>query len=169
MISSRLLDLVRRVVPARFVRYAAGSAVASVTSAMVLAAAYRGFGTGPRVASTIAFVAGAIVNFLIYRFWAWKLRDRAGVGRDFWKFAIVSVTTALIALGTTTLADAYARQAGFSGTERTLIVEAAYFGAFGVMFVAKFLVLDRFVFNARPRSANDLERSRDQVESTTRA
>ena len=82
--------------------------------------------------------------------------------------ASVAVTTALIALGTTTLADAYARAGGSGRRRRTLIVEAAYFGAFAVMFVAKFVVLDRFVFtSATVREATRLSRS--QVESTTRA
>jgi putative flippase GtrA len=152
----------------RFLRYAVGSATASLVSAVTLAAAYRGIGLGPRVSSIAAFCAGALVNFLIYRFWAWRATvapGAAAVRRDFLKYAVVAVATALVALATTTVADGYARSAGLSADMRTLVVEGSYFGAFAVMFVAKFLILDRYVFRARANAA----RSRDQVENTTPA
>ena len=152
----------------RFLRYAVGSATASAVSAVTLAAAYQGIGLDPRVSSISAFCAGALVNFLIYRFWAWRATVEAGaaaVRRDFLKFAVVATGTALVALATTTIADAWARSAGLSTGLRTLVVEGSYFGAFAVMFIAKFLILDRYVFRARAASA----RSRDQVENTTPA
>jgi putative flippase GtrA len=139
-----------------------------VVSALTLAAAYRGAGLGPRVSSVSAFCAGALVNFMIYRFWAWRAtvdNGSAAVRRDFLRYAVVAVCTALVALGTTTLADTWSRAAGLSADVRTLVVEISYFGAFAVMFVAKFLVLDRYVFRARAA----VPRSRDQVENTTPA
>jgi putative flippase GtrA len=152
----------------RFLRYAVGSAAASVVSAISFAVLYQGIGLGPRASSIISFAGGALVNFLVYRFWAWRATADAGgraVRRDFLKYAVIAVTTALVAVGTTTIADKWARSAGLSGSLRTLVVEASYFGAFGVMFIAKFLILDRYVFRAREASA----RSRDQVENTTPA
>ena len=152
----------------RFLRYAVGSVAASLVSAVTLAAAYQGIGLDPRVSSVAAFSAGALVNFLIYRFWAWRGTAESGsaaVRRDFLKYAVVAIGTALVALGTTTIADNWARSAGLSASLRTLVVEGSYFGAFGVMFIAKFLILDRYVFRARAASA----RSLDQVENTTPA
>jgi hypothetical protein len=133
-----------------------------VTSGVIFALAYHDWNSGPRGATVISFCAGALVNFLTFRFWAWRSGsqprlgpDEGGpsrravggaVGRDFVKFAVVAVATALVALGATTLADGYARHAGLDPTTRTIVVEGSYFGAFALMFVAKFLVLDRFVF-----------------------
>lgn len=148
---------------ARFLRYAAGSVLASLVSAATLAVAYRGLRIGPALSSVVAFCAGLLINFVVYRFWAWRKRATPGVGRDFAKYSVVAICTALVALGTTSVADAYARRAGLDPTQRTLVVEGSYFGAFAVMFIAKFLVLDRFVFNAR------VDDSRTQVENTTRA
>src|ERR1051325_5065405 len=77
----------------RFLRYAVGSATASAVSAVTLAAAYQGIGLDPRVSSISAFCAGALVNFLIYRFWAWRATADAGaaaVRRDFLKYAVVA-------------------------------------------------------------------------------
>ncbi len=146
----------------RFVRYSAGSIAASLVSAATLALVFHAMGAGPQVASVAAFCTGALVAFLVNRLYAWERRDRLGLGRDFVKYVIVAVVTALIALACTTLADSYAKSAGLSGVARLFVVEGAYFGSYAVTFVAKFVILDRFVFKAPARS-------RDQVESTTRA
>ena len=71
------------------------------------------------------------------------------------------VVTALIATGASTLTDYATKDAGMDANTRTLLIEVAYFGAFAVTFVGKFLVLDRYVFAGSPR------RSRAQVDSTT--
>jgi putative flippase GtrA len=158
----------------RFVRYGVGSAVASAVSAITLALVYHAIGSGPQVASVTAFIAGALVNFLLYRFWAWRAtltpdaeRPRRFAG-DVIKYSAVAVTTALVALGTTTLADHYARAHDLTDGDRTLLVEASYFGAFAVMFVAKFVVLDRFVFRSAKDDVDATLLSRSQVETTTR-
>ena len=62
----------------RFLRYAVGSAAASLVSAVTLAVAYQGIGLDPRISSIVAFCAGALVNFLIYRFWAWRTTAESG-------------------------------------------------------------------------------------------
>jgi putative flippase GtrA len=146
----------------RFVRYSAGSVAASLVSAATLAIVFRGFGAGPQIASIAAFCTGALVAFVVNRLWAWERRERPGLGRDFVKYAVVAIVTALMALACTTIADAYAKDAGLTGLARLFVVEGAYFGSYAVTFVAKFVILDRFVFNAPGRS-------RDHVENTTRA
>jgi len=123
-----------------------------VTSAVTFALVYRVLHLGPAVASVTAFVAGALINFVGNRYWAWARRQRRQLGRDAIGYAVLSVGTALAATGTTSLADRY--------TNRLVLVEAAYFAAYAAMFLVKFALLDRVLF------AN---RSRHQVESTTRA
>jgi putative flippase GtrA len=150
----------------RFGRYIVASVAASLVSAVTLALVYRVADAGPRLASIAAFLTGATVNFLVFRYWTWRSRreDGTGMGRDLARYSVVAVVTALIALGTTSVADWWARREHVSAGARTLLVEGSYFAAFGLMFVIKFLVLDRFVFDQR-----DARRSRHQVDSTTRA
>ena len=153
---------------ARFLKYAVGSATASLVSFIVLAVVSWDRSVPDAVASVIAFIAGALVNFCVYRFWAWRhtvTRKAKALGRDFGRYAVIAVSTALIATGTTTLAGRYADHAGLGSAARTLLLEGSYFSAFALMFVVKFLLLDRFVFAARHRA----DVSRDQVENTTPA
>jgi putative flippase GtrA len=133
----------------RFVRYAVGSAFATGVSAVTFAVAYRALHAGPQVASVAAFSAGAVVNFVSNRFWAWERRHRLGLGRDLAGYLTLAVATALAAAGVTTLTERL--------TRTWVLVEASYFGTYAAMFLVKFVLLDRVVF-----------RSRHQVAKTTR-
>jgi putative flippase GtrA len=133
----------------RFVRYAIGSAVATGVSGVTFAVAYRALHAGPQVASVAAFVAGAMVNFVSNRFWAWSRRHRLGLGRDLAGYLTLAVATAGAAAGVTTLTERL--------TSAWVLVEASYFGTYAAMFLVKFVLLDRVVF-----------RSRHQVVNTTR-
>jgi putative flippase GtrA len=140
----------------RFARYAVGSGLATVTSAVAFALAYRVLDQGPRVATGAAFLAGAVVNFAASRFWAWNRRVRHGLGRDAVAYAALAVTAALAAAVVTSVTHALLRDA--DPDRRAVLVEASYFATYAALFLVKFVVLDRLVF-----------RSRHQVPSTTRA
>jgi putative flippase GtrA len=145
-------------------RYAVSSAAASVTSAVTLAAMYRLANTGAVPASIAAFCAGALVSFVINRFWAWRHslnREASALARNLAGYVVVALVTAAIATGASALTERATRDAGMDANTRTLLIEVAYFGAFAITFVGKFLVLDRYVF------AGSTRRSRAQVDSTT--
>lgn len=148
----------------RFFRYATGSVLASAVSAATIAVAYGVFGLGASISAVAAFLTGASVAFVVNRFWAWRERESRGAGRDLMRYWLVAIVTALIALACTHVADRYAAGAGLTGFIRTVVVEGAYFGSYAVTFVAKYFVLDRFVF-----TPDRALRSLDQVENTTRA
>jgi putative flippase GtrA len=133
----------------RFVRYAVGSALATLVSAVTFAVSYR-MNLGPEVSSVAAFAAGALINFVANRFWAWARRQRRGLGRDAAWYALLAVGTALVAIGVTTVTDWYVDQAGTSPNHQALLVEASYFATYAAMFFVKFVLLDRLIF--RPRS-----------------
>lgn len=148
----------------RFIRYAATSVLASAVSFATIALALDAAGLDSALATIAGFCSGALVAFIVNRVWSWQVRDVTGVGRDFVRYWVVSIVTFLIALSCTTIADRYARSAGLDQLLRTSVIEGAYFGSYAVTFVAKYVLLDRFVFG----SARD-RRSRAQVENTTRA
>jgi putative flippase GtrA len=142
----------------RFLRYAVGSGLATLSSALAFALVYRVLGEGPRWASVTAFLAGAVVNFTSNRFWAWQRRTRPGLGRDALFYAVVAIVSALAATGVTSLT--HAALADTDPDRRAVLVELSYFATYAVLFLLKFLVLDRLVFHTKDRN---------QVDSTTRA
>jgi putative flippase GtrA len=131
----------------RFLRYVGASAVATALSAGVFAAGYRFMGLGPQITSVAAFLAGAVVNFTASRFWAWGRRRLPGWRREALSYGLISVVIALAATGMTTLTEWYALQLGVTANLRAVLVEGSYFATYSVMFLGKFLVLDRIVFN----------------------
>jgi putative flippase GtrA len=149
----------------RFVRYGVTSVLASAVSFVTIALVFNLFGASSAIATTAGFCSGALVAFIVNRAWAWQLHSSTEAGRQFLRYWVVAIVTYLIALGCTTIADRYARGAGLDKLMRTAVLICAYFGSYAVTFVAKFVLLDRFVF--KPSSL--AERSRDQVENTTRA
>lgn len=114
---------------------------ATGVSAVTFAVAYRLLHAGPQLSSVAAFAAGAAVNFVANRFWAWSRRHRLGLGRDLAGYLALAVATALAAAGVTSLAEKY--------TRAWVLVEAAYFATYAAMFLVKFVLLDRVIFRSR--------------------
>jgi len=135
------------------VRYGIGSGLAALTSAVVFALVLD---HGPRLATASASVAGFLINFSANRFWAWNRRARRGLGRDMLSYGALAVAAGVAAAVVTSVTHALLRDA--DPDRRAVLVEASYFATYGLLFVVKFLVLDRVIF-----------RSRHQVPSTTRA
>src|SRR5258706_6906270 len=92
----------------RVSRYTVASIVAFATSEVVLLVT---FGTGlldASVASVVAFVAGAIPNYLLNRRWVWGQRGRVRVGRELVPYIAISLVTLIAAAAATGLAASIA-------------------------------------------------------------
>lgn len=126
-------------------RYAASSVIAGLISEGVFLASY-GLGALPSVASVIAFVAGAVPNYLMNRYWAWQQKDKVRPGRELLPYLIIIVVTALLASLITTAADAFLHERIASHFWQVVLVGIAFLGTYGVMFVVKFFLFDRLIF-----------------------
>ena len=149
--------------PARWVRvwrYTASSAIAAATSAVVFAAGYA-LGWGTVVDNVLAFLAGAVPNWVLNRSWAWQRRGPVHVRREVLLYAAVS----LLSLAASTAATAWAGRRAPSLTHdaalQVALVAGTYVATYGVLFVARYLVYELVVFADPPRS-------RHQVPTTTR-
>lgn len=126
-------------------RYTAASVIAGVISQLVFVVTYW-FGAAPVVSSVVAFVAGAVPNYLMNRRWAWQRTDRPHPVRETLPYAVIIVVTALTAILATTLADRWVVANVDSHELQVVLVAAAFLGTYGVMFVLKFVLFDRLIF-----------------------
>lgn len=136
--------------PARvrvWAKYAAGSVVATVLSQIAFTVCYGTLNSSAAVASVVAFVAGAIPNYLLNKAWVWNDRS-ANRRRAVVSYLLIIGVTNVLAIGITTLADAWVRTHVASHDVRTLLVDLAYLASSGVMFVIKFLLFDGLVFKS---------------------
>jgi putative flippase GtrA len=129
-------------------RYTASSVIAGVISSVVFLVAYW-FEAAPVVATLVAFVAGAVPNFLMQRYWTWRRTGTPHPVREALPYLATIVSTALLASLVTTLADRWVEAHVGPHGLGVFLVGAAFLGTYGVMFVVKFVLLDRLIFAGR--------------------
>jgi putative flippase GtrA len=131
--------------PRRFMRYTGGSVVAFTTSEIVFVLSYATGIVGTSGAAVIAFLAGAIPNYVLNRQWVWKRRGRVRVGREIVLYVVVSALSLVAAV----IATGWAAHAVHgSRATRTVAAAAAYLVTYGLLFVAKFVAFETVVFDA---------------------
>jgi putative flippase GtrA len=152
---------------ARITRYTLGSMVAAGTSAIVFAALYvMGFGT--TTCSVVAFIAGAVPNWILNRRWAWRVEGRVAFGREIFAYVLVSAATLVITAEATGWTQHQVQSIPAHHGLRVLLVTASYLAVFAILFVARFAVYEVWIFSGRSR-VRAAVRSRIQVRSAARA
>jgi putative flippase GtrA len=159
---------------AKIMRYAIGSVIALGTSVVVFALLYWVGVHDTTIDSIAAFLAGAIPNWVLNRRWAWARTDRIDVVREVVGYTIVSVIALVASSAGTGWMQRLVTHRGHllyvaPGTGlRIILVTAAYVLVQALLFAAKFVVYDRWVFTGRSRFRAAL-RSRHQVWTAARA
>ncbi|RFS83441.1 GtrA family protein [Actinomadura spongiicola] len=160
-----------------FTRYTVGSVLAAVLSEATLLLTYGPGLLGPGAASVVAWGAGAALNYVLNRWWAWGRRGRASLWRELVPYWVIAVASMVLSAWATGAADRFAPRLVESDALRTAFVGGAFLAVYGVMFVVKFVLFHYFVFAGAPttRSAEagaettgSARRSRHQVPITTR-
>lgn len=135
-------------------RYTGASVVAGVISEVVFVVTYW-FAAVPVVSSLLAFIAGAVPNYLLNRYWAWQRRGRPDSAREVLPYAVIVVVTAVTAIFVTTAADRWVRDHVTAHALQVTLVGAAFLATYGTMFVLKFVLFDRFIFVDRAARTPD--------------
>jgi putative flippase GtrA len=170
---ARSLPLAQRVsrsaYGAKVTKYAIGSVIALLTSIVVFAVTYVVLGGHPTTCSILAFFAGAIPNWILNRRWAWKITGRADFLREIVAYVAISgVVLVASSLGTSAMQSWVKANVAPHYGIRVLLVTGAYVFVQAVLFVAKFVIYDFWVFSERSR-VRAAFRSLRQVPRTARA
>jgi putative flippase GtrA len=152
---------------ARFTGYAAGSAIAFVLSNLVFALFY--VANASTVACSVAgFVAGAIPNWILNRRWAWRRSGTPVFGREVIGYIGVSIVVLITTSAVTGWTNSQVQSIPSHYGVRVLLVTASYVAVTVILFGAKFVIYDYWVFSDRSRVRAAL-RSLSQVPRTARA
>jgi putative flippase GtrA len=130
---------------ARLARAAATSVAATVLSQVVLLAILTTGGV-PALASTLAWAAGAVLNFVVTRRWVWGRTGRPRVRHELLPYLAVIGLGGLASVGLTTLAGALLTPLDLPHPLWVVLVDGAYVAGYALVFVVKFTLLDRLVF-----------------------
>ena len=126
----------------RFVRYGAVSALTVPMGQILILLFTYGFDLNGVQANVLAVTIVAIPAFFLYRRWVWS----ADGVISFWGEVMPFWAMAFLGLVVSTAVVAWAVQQWDS----KLVVNLANIAGYGLVWVAKFLVLDRFMFGAKP-------------------
>lgn len=124
---------------AKLARYSSASVAGAVTSQVVLLVCFVALDIDAVPSNIIAVTAGAVPNYLINRAWTFNKRGKHSLFKEvipFWGMALLGLV-----LSTFAVAWADDRYGG-----NALILMAANIGSFGVLWVAKYFVLERVLF-----------------------
>jgi putative flippase GtrA len=167
VLSKSVLSIRRSPLGTRITRYTLGSVVAATTSAVVFALLYV-MGASTTACSVVAFVAGAIPNWTLSRRWAWQVQGRIAFGREILGYIVVSAITLFLTTESTAWTQRHVQSIPAHHGLRAALVTASYLAVFAILFAARFVIYERWIFSGRSHVRAAL-RSRIQVWSAARA
>lgn len=124
----------------RLLRYAGVSVVGVICGQSLLLLFYRGVGLGAAQANVLAVTIATVPSYLLNRAWVWGKSGTHSVRAEivpFWGMAFLG-------LALSTVLVHFAEQASGSW----VLVNGANLAAFGSLWIAKYLLLDRVLFAA---------------------
>lgn len=134
----------------KVLRYALTSGVTTGISELTLLALYASGFLGATGSSLIANLVGTVPSYLLSRYWIWPEADRRGAARQMGLYWATSAVSLIVTTAGTSLAGAHA-PAGHSA--HVIVVGTAYIVTVAALWIAKFLVYQRFIFSSAPEAA----------------
>lgn len=101
------------------------------------------------LASTVAFLCGAVFNYLVGRRVTWGRRRRPNPVKETLPYVVVIATGGMVSIVVAGLTQHVIRPMDLTLTQRTVVLELANIASYGVVFFFKFALLDRLVFRHR--------------------
>ena len=144
----------------RALRYSATSVICVGITQVLLLVFYRGFKYQATTANLSATMITSIPAFALNKYWVWGKRGRAHMRREvlpFWAFTVAgwALSTGAVAL---------VQNVGQPhSTVRTLSVMFANIAGFGVLWVLKYLFLDKIMFGSDNHTPYDEDIEREEA------
>jgi putative flippase GtrA len=141
---SSLLERARTPGGRKLVRYSLVSVVSVIVSQVVLFLAQ--FNWSARTSNIIAVCVSAVPSYQLNRAWAWGKTGRSHLMKEivpFWGMAFLGL---ILSTWSADFAESHAASITSSALGQKLVVNAAALAAFGVLWIAKFVILNRLLF-----------------------
>lgn len=130
------------------VRYTAVSVISVFVSQVVLFICL--FWWSARSSNIVAVCVSAVPSYYLNRVWAWGKTGKSHLMKEvvpFWSMALLGLVLSTMAAD---FAETHAHQITGSDLGHKLVVMAASVGAFGVLWIAKFVILNKILFASHP-------------------
>ncbi len=128
------------------VKYMAASAISVVVTEIALFILFGVVRLGPTSSNVLATAVAAVPSYYLNRNWAWGKSGRSHFMKEvvpFWSLAFLGLALSIV---TVNVAHDFAVHEGFSHLIDTLSVNAASIFAFGVVWIGKFFIFNKYLF-----------------------
>ena len=140
----KLWEFARSAEGLKLVKYTLVSAISALTSIVILAFVYGVLRLWSEVPSVLfSDVLAAIPSYFLNRQWVWGKSGRSHLWREVIPFFAVSIPGIGFAIVTASLARNFANDHDLHHLARTVLVVGANIGAFALVWLAKYLFLNR--------------------------
>jgi putative flippase GtrA len=128
----------------KVVRYTLVSVISAITSLLLLTILFGVLRVGSEVVCTlIANISAGVPSYYLNRRWVWGKGGRSHIWRELLPFWVMSITGIGFALYAASLAQGFANTHHLQHLARTVLVIGANVAAFGILWLLKFLILNR--------------------------
>ncbi len=148
----------------RLFRYTAGSAICLAVSESALFILVL-TGLQGWAASLLASAVGIIPGYPLNRTWTFGRRGRSHVWREMLPYWLTTIGGALLAALLVGLATSLVKNAGETSLTAAIVDLVVYVGAYGSVWILKFLFLDRLLFRVQPVGSSPRPVSRPTPQS----
>jgi putative flippase GtrA len=143
----------------KMMRYSMASVVSVIVSLVALVFFNGVVGLAAVPSSTLATAIAAVPSYWLNRKWAWGKHGRSHLLKEvlpFWTLAFIGWAFSAYSVHQVEL---WAKHNQLSHLSRTAVVAVAYVGAFGILWVGKFIIFNRVLFVHRSRDLTTLDSS----------
>lgn len=138
---------------AQLLRYCAVSAVSTTTSLIVLGVLVATRAVTAGWANVIATAVGTVPSFELNRRWVWARSGRPSIARQVAPFVALAFAGLALSTVSVSMAAEWADARGLTDGVRALVAQSASLLAFGSVWVAQFVILDRVLFRGADPAA----------------
>lgn len=127
-------------------RYMAVSAITVAVSQVALFTLYAGMHWTARSSNVLACIIGGVPSYYLNRRWTWGKTGPSHFLKElvpFWALAFIGL---VFSTWTATFAETWAHDLVDSRLAQAMIINAAVIGAFGVLWVVKFVIFNKVLF-----------------------
>jgi putative flippase GtrA len=128
----------------KLIKYTMVSVISALTSLVILTIVFGVLRLWGEVVSTLfANVMAGVPSYYLNRRWVWGKGGRSHIWRELVPFWVMSISGILFALYAASLAHNFANAHHLQHLARTILVVGANIAAFGILWILKFLILNR--------------------------
>jgi len=140
----------------KLIKYTMVSVISVIISQALLALAFGVFRWTAAWSNIFAVALGSLPSYYLNRAWAWGKRGRSHLWKEvvpFWAMSFLGLALSTVFVH---LAEDRAQAYSDNRAVQTLIIQGAALAAFGVLWVAKFIILNKVMFAHHEQDLEDM-------------